>query len=78
MKKISKAHSMSKAQVKKMIDEYVADNGLSVSWKEYCFSASAYGTKVTGKITDTNVDVEIKGWLEGSAYDRIKKVLDSI
>ena len=78
MKKISKSHLMSKAQVKKMIDEYVADNGLSVSWKEYCFSASAYGTKVTGKIADSNVVVEIKGWFEESAYSQIKKVIDSL
>jgi len=78
MKKISKSHSMSKDQVKKMINEYVADNGLSVSWNEYSFSASAYGTKVAGKITDNNVDVEIKGWLEGAVYDRIKKVIDTI
>jgi hypothetical protein len=74
MQVIQEEHHKTKEELQQLLLELLEKNGISsaIQWRNFTFEGKSHGTSIKGEILDNEIYVEISGWFERIAAQRIR------
>ena len=74
MQTLRERHRLSREALKDLLVRLIEEHGFShlVIWSDFAFKGKSRGTTVQGEIFENELHVEIAGWLEKLAAQKIR------
>jgi len=76
MEIIRERHKKTREELKELLVELVQNNnfGSSLNWNGFEFEGKAYKTAIRGEIFDDELYIELSGWFEKKAAQKLREL----